>query len=924
MERSTAAVTRPQPWVGRESELAAFHRAIDDLHRGVGGVIWVEGEAGIGKSALVACGGEAARQRGCELLWGTGDQLGSRLPLRLMFECLQVRHGSPDPRRAAVADLVFARRPHLLSEDDDTHAVAAELLLDLVEEVSAAAATILVLDDLHWADDTSLMVVQRLVLAAVNLPVLLVVSTRPQSRRPQLQHLRSTVRRQGGKTLRLGPLPPESVDELLRGRFGVPPGPVLAALAAQATGNPLFLRELLDALAREGSVHLVDGHAEVPEQVAADVPGTLVEVVGSRLGDVSADVVDLLRLTALLGADFAVTDVAAVAGRPVRELTVDLQQAVAAGIIVPRGTRMTFRHPLIRQVLYDGTPAAVRLGLHRDAARALAADSADPARVAQQLLAADRPGDPWSRRWLVGAAKELACRAPAIAADLLRRELDVEPVAAVGEADDRVSLLIALTRTLVGLGEPEEAEQRARQALLAAHEPDDRGYLSWLLARAQFSGRRNDAAITTLGEALASPDLPAIWRGRLLASLSMIQRAHAGRLDLAEETAREALAAAGAAGDPFAASHALTGLGLIHSVRRDHDAALVSLENALQVLTVGPEYDDLRSLAQHARIFTLQNLSRWADAQASLQEVRASDRRHGRREGALSGITAAVLMFWQGRWDDALAELGFADHRSAAASYRGLRESGPALLCHGVAALIAARGHERARAARHLRIGLQLPLDTVADRENRDFLVVARAILAEQDGNPRQALSYLAELLERRTGEMTLTHQWLPDLTRLALDLDDQEALSTVLDTARAEAAAERSPARAAAALDRCLGLAGADQAQLERAVSHYREHGVTVELAGALEDLAVVAARSDQAVKSRRLLGEAVELFTGIGAHWDVRRSQARLRRLGIRRGVHGSRPARPRHGWHALTPTEQRVALLVAEGRSTADISH
>jgi DNA-binding CsgD family transcriptional regulator len=98
----------------------------------------------------------------------------------------------------------------------------------------------------------------------------------------------------------------------------------------------------------------------------------------------------------------------------------------------------------------------------------------------------------------------------------------------------------------------------------------------------------------------------------------------------------------------------------------------------------------------------------------------------------------------------------------------------------------------------------------------------------------------------------------------------------------------------------------------------------VSVELAGALEDLAVVAAGADQVAQSRRFLGEAVELFTGIGAHWDVRRSQARLRRIGIRRGVHGRRPARPRHGWSALTPTEQRVALLVAEGRSTADISH
>jgi hypothetical protein len=98
-------VSRPTQWVGRGQELAILRAGIEALGRGEGRVIWVEGEAGIGKSSLVA---EAltGSDPGWDIEWGVADSLTERLPLQVMLDCLRVRPGSPDPRRARAGDLL--------------------------------------------------------------------------------------------------------------------------------------------------------------------------------------------------------------------------------------------------------------------------------------------------------------------------------------------------------------------------------------------------------------------------------------------------------------------------------------------------------------------------------------------------------------------------------------------------------------------------------------------------------------------------------------------------------------------------------------------------------------------------------------------------------------------------------------------------
>ena len=102
-------------------------------------------------------------------------------------------------------------------------------------------------------------------------------------------------------------------------------------------------------------------------------------------------------------------------------------------------------------------------------------------------------------------------------------------------------------------------------------------------------------------------------------------------------------------------------------------------------------------------------------------------------------------------------------------------------------------------------------------------------------------MQVLAQIMPRRDSEMSLTHQWLPDLVRLALAAGDRQMAQAAAQACQAEAAAETQPARAAAASLRCHGLLRSDPGPLRNAVAHYRSAGPAVELPAALEDLAVV-----------------------------------------------------------------------------------
>jgi hypothetical protein len=178
-------IDQPPKWVDRSAELATLRAGIEALRHGGGAAVWVEGEPGIGKSSLVVEALAGTSELGWDIGWGIADQLAERLPLSVMQDCLQVRLSSSDPRRAHAASLLRSQRLGLFA-DGEASASGVEVVMALADELCAAAPTVMVIDDLQWADDASLLVWHQLAASIDQLRLLLIATCRSDPRRPEV------------------------------------------------------------------------------------------------------------------------------------------------------------------------------------------------------------------------------------------------------------------------------------------------------------------------------------------------------------------------------------------------------------------------------------------------------------------------------------------------------------------------------------------------------------------------------------------------------------------------------------------------------------------------------------------------------------------------------------------------------------------
>ncbi|GAA1288876.1 BTAD domain-containing putative transcriptional regulator [Saccharothrix xinjiangensis] len=905
-----------EAFVGRVEETALLRDLVTEVLAGRGAPVWVEGEAGIGKSELLTVALADAARRGCQVGWAVADEPGRRFPLQVIMDCLDVSPTSPDRHRAEPAVRLRSEPAHGGWGPSDPVPVAVDRLLALVDRVCASGPLLLVIDDLHWADEASVLMWHRLAAATRQLPLLLVAATRPDPGRRELAQLRRGVESRRGHVVLLEPLAERETEELIGKVVGARPDDVLREVARRTAGNPLYTREVAHALVRNRAVRVVGGVAAVDRAAIDQVPSSLLGAVDRTLDSVSPATRDVLRSAALLGAAFGVDALCAVTGRSALDLVGVLDEAVSATVLVEAGDELAFRHPYLRQALYEGISRPVRAALHRHAAEALAGIGAPVERVAEHLAAEPVPPDEWVVGWLARHHATVANRAPLIAVDLLRQAVG----SALPTRPQRASLLTALVKVLFRL--ERNPEHEAEQALELSADPDDRAEMRHLLAAMRHRRGDTASAIAALRQGLDVPDLPEIWRTRHLSLLANFRRGDLADLDEAERTARQVRAESVAEGEPYPVAHASQTLWLIDSIRRDHERALRHVDDALA--TVGDRTDlaELRFDLLDNKVFTLQNLDRLAEAERALASARLVAARHDLPTGLQ--VSTAVHHYWTGRWDEALVELDTVTEDGPAITFFGMREPGPAaLLLHGVAALIAGRRDDRAAAAAHLRAAESHAPATSAERESCDFYLVAAALAAEQRGAPDEALRLLAPVLRPDFARMMLRHQWLPHAARLALDSGDREVARTALEVCEEEAAKEVRPARAHAAAAHCRGLVRGDPRSVLTAAAHYRLVGRPLELASALVDAGVLLARgAGSPDEVTAAFGEALELFDVLSARWDVRRAERLMRASGVR-GDAPHAAGRPRSGWQALSPLEVRIARLVAEGLSNPDIA-
>jgi DNA-binding NarL/FixJ family response regulator len=921
-------------FVGRASELALLAGLGRGLAAGTGGAVLVEGEQGIGKSALLRAGLSAP---GITTFWAAADELGQHFPLSLMRDVL----GAAFPVLAAasvpVAAAVFAGNPVL---------GAAERVLEAVDRLCAAGPVLLVAEDLQWADEASVLVWHRLCRLTGQLPLLVAGSGRAGTGRADLELLRQGVSARGGTVISLGPLGASDVSLLAEPVVGGPPGRRLAGLLGHAGGNPLYARELADELVRDGRVRLAAGVADVAPATPGgsggpaapgQVPASLAAAVAGRLGRLPAEAYTALRWAAVLGQEFSVTDLSVVTGRSTAELITTVDTAQAAGVVTASGTRLAFRHGVCRQVLYEGMPAAVRAALHLQAAGALAAAGAAAERVAAQL-AAD-PGavrwaaGGWAADWLRGAAPELAFRAPQAAASLLTAALAQLPDGAPGR-DELEGRLVAVSYLL---GRHAEVQERGGR-LIAQAAPAVAAETAWLVAYSLMQTGQAQRSGAVIRAALGAPDVDPALAARLQ-SLLAVSLYRLGAPAQAEAAATAGLAAAERAGEPLAAGYALHVLSLTSRSGADHDGRLRYIERALAVIGDEPRATDLRLLLLSNYVFTLIDLDRHDEAVAVVRDALVLAEQAGTPRLRQLRVAAALAYFEGGQWDEALAELEPEQDPGGgqpAQNYYPVQR-------HGILALIAGHRDERGTAGEHLAAVAGEDFSNHSAWGNASVLVLARALAAEQAGGAGPAgaagaagtagaagaaAAVAATALAERGGEvMPGRFLVLPTLTRLALAAGDRELAAAAAAAAAGDAAREVAPARVAHAAAHCRGLVTGDAAALLLVAAYHQACGRGPEQAAATADAAAAAAAAGDLAAARRALTAASALYAELGARWDLRAAADRLRPYGVRRGrAAGRRPAADRPGsggWGTLTPTEVTVARQVAAGRSNSDIA-
>ncbi|MEV7553140.1 BTAD domain-containing putative transcriptional regulator [Amycolatopsis sp. NPDC089917] len=896
---------------GRTRQVERLNGFVTDVLAGRGRPVWLEGEPGIGKSELLIAGLSSAAARGCQLAWTAADELQQRFPLQVIMECLGVHHGAADPAKAKLAGELHAEPAHGDWGPADPILSTVDKLLALVDETCAAGPLVLVIDDLHWADEASVLLWQRLAAATRQLPLLLVAATRTGHGRRDLAQLRRGVEARDGEIMPVEVLTDDEIASVFEVILAAKLGPSLRPLVRRAAGNPLYAREIAHDLVRTGSLRIAAGVAEVTLDGTENAPRSLLAAVGRTLETLDPATTEILRTASLLGAEFAVEDLAALAGKGPLEVLRDLEPATTAGVIEYAGDKLAFHHPFQRQALYGGIAEPVRAALHRRAAESLARTGAPIKRVAEQLAAGPVPYDPWLVEWLTVNHIAVSNRAPHIAADLLRGALD----STVPTPGQRETLIAALVRVLFRLEKDPEAE--AEQAVRTVGGKADLAQMRHVLAALRYRRGDTPGAIEALADTADDPSMPELWRTSTRTLLANFRRGTLDDLGETERIARGLHAEAVEKGERYPAAHAQQTLWLVHSIRRQHDQALTAVDAALETAGDEAELATLRFDLLDNRLFTLQNLDRLDEADATLHAGYETAARHGLPTGPQ--VSAAVHYYWTGRWDEALAELDSVTEDGPAITFYGVREPGAAaLLLHGVAALIAGHRDERVSVRTHLEAAEAHSPSNSSERESCDFYLAAMAMAAEQRGRLDDALRLVAPVLRPDYARMMLRHQWLPDVVRVALAAGNDAVAREALAVCDEEAGLESVPARATAAAARCRALIDGDPEGVLAAADHYREVRRPIELAAALEDAAELLGRAGYLEAATRSLTEACEVLGPVGATWSIRRAENRLRRYGVL-----SRAERgPRHAG-ALSPLELRVARLVAAKLSNPEIA-
>ena len=938
MERRTAPGL-----VGRRAELSRLEDAVASAAAGRGAIALVAGEAGIGKTRLVSELCERVRPSGSTVLSGCSIAVvGSGLPYLPLVEALRPLHGAAalDELTADLHELIGLvpelgdadRAPTPRTRADPQLRLFQETV-ELLDRLSEDQPVVLLLEDLHWADASTLALLSYLAHAVPDHRILVVATYRIEELGEGLSHLVLELERSGAATLvELAPLSDRDLAQLLSDASDETLDPALvASICARSEGNPFFAEELL-AAGRDDE---------------ASIPPVLRDVLLQRFDQLGGEARGVLRVAAASSRDITYRLLAAVAPYDANDLVEALREAVEGGVLVADAAAGTFRfrHALLSEAIYSTVLPGEREGIHTRWAQALSDDPASAAsslsgELAHHWAAAGRAVE--ALRASVAAAREAEAVAGwTEALRHLERVLELWPQ--VGDAEAVAGLdLVEVLRWTAEIAYSASAAGRAaelmHQAVALPYAQTDPVQLGLMHARLAFfllaiGERAAGMAAFERSLGLVPAEPPSAERATVLGAYGrglMI----ACRYDEAKTACEQALAVAAAIGDERPTLRARAVLGHTLFLRGSARDGEICLRRARELAR---EYN---SIADELRTYVFLSdalliAGRLAAAADDALEGLAMASRHGYlwRLGAGLGANAAEALFGLGEWSRA-TELLATTMRDADADSAGIAH----LTC---AQLALGRGRLE-QASEHLELGAGY-----GDQKNaKASYRVVEVELALWEGRSGDALAVVDRMLRdtepsdlwyREPHVCALGLRALVELVRAATLRRDA---GTVTDAQRRGRMllerARRSAARAAAVSPEAHGWAAVAEAEHTRVegspspehwqnataiwAQHERPYLAAYcrwRLAEAL--LATGAPRIDAAVPAR----EAHRVAQRLGATLLVRELEQLARRARLDLAGADASALPDEQNTLGLTAREREVLQLLARGYTNRELA-
>jgi DNA-binding CsgD family transcriptional regulator len=880
---------QPAPIVGREAGLARLHGLVDPVPQ-ASQVLLVTGEAGMGKTALLADTAGRARAAGVRVLSVTGRESEARLAFaglhQLLRPVLPGVAGLPGRQAQALTGaLGLAADP--VAPDPLLIGVA---VLTLLSDLSEHAPVLVVADDAQWLDRGSL---DALAFAGSRLDaerVVLLLGARGHAPPPGFDR--------GFAELHLGPLSAADAGLLLDGQPRPPRGRARAQVLAQAAGNPMALIELATVIA--------DDPGASRRWAAEPLPVTdrLSAVLTARFAALPEQAQAALLLAAVADAPDLRVAASHGAGPDARALA----PAEALGLVRVDRTGLRFSHPLIRSAIYHFAPFAQRAAAHRELAEAL---HDQPDRRAWHLAAAALAPDEQVASLLEATADQAQHRGGAAAAAMaMERAAELSP-----DRADQARRLAAAASAAVPTGQADWVHDLAGRALAATADRElrmvARHDAAWALA---WSGRRTAALaeLISLAEE-ASADLPALaWDA--LGSAATV--AYQSGTPANRETVSRTLGLLERQDPPASGQGRVIDVNVLRLwIRASADP--ISSRNlvlpSLREIAASPVAEpSLWRMASAAWLLDESGLA-ISLLQDAMQRLRAPGTR-GTSGGSLTVLGWAYID--TGRWDEAL-DVAAEAAGLAEANHMEMVAASADVITATVLALRADAAGARKHVARALATVDPAECGLIAARARRALGVAALA-----DGSYLQAFTQLRGLF---SDDGTPLHNYasylgVADLAAAAVRADRRIEGRDVVEQAlsgldgRASARFEQLVARARGVLadpttsgtyfDKALADPAGDQWPFERAQLRL--------------DHAEWLRRQRRINDAKAVLTEALRTFRRLGARSWAQRAQAELRACGV--AVAGA-PSEP-DALEALTPQQRQIVRLASDGLTDREI--